>query len=93
MNPSDFLWHSLNFAAPALALALLVPVLGWVFLGRRRVAMLPWWGQMLAQLAAGLAVLGSCFWLLGHDGQMMAYAGLVLVTGSLQWLLLRGWQG
>ncbi|EGI76821.1 hypothetical protein [Hylemonella gracilis] len=95
MNPSDstslLLWHGLNFAAPAAVLALLLPLLGRLLLGRRA-ALLPWWGQMLAQWLMGLTVLAACFWQFGHDGQMASYAALVVGAGTLQWVLLRGWR-
>jgi hypothetical protein len=95
MNPSDssslLLWHGLNFAAPAAAMALLLPLLGRLLLGPRT-AILPWWGQVLAQWLLGLLVLTAGFWHFGHDGQMVTYGVLVAGAGSLQWLLLRGWR-
>jgi hypothetical protein len=95
MNPSDssslLLWHGLNFAAPATVLALLLPLLGRLLLGRRA-TILPWWGQVLAQWLLGLAVLVVCFWQFGRDGQMASYAALVVGAGTLQWVLVRGWR-
>jgi hypothetical protein len=95
MNPSDtsslLLWHGLNFVAPATALALLLPLLGRLLLGRRA-TMLPWWGQVLAQWLQGFAVLVVCFWQFGDDGQMASYAALVVGAGTLQWVLVRGWR-
>ena len=91
MNPFDFFWHSLNFAAPAVGMALMMPSLGRLALGFHRKALLNWWQQMIAQFVAGLLVLAVGFWAQGHDGQMTTYGALVMVAATLQWALLRGW--
>lgn len=91
MNLTDVLWHLLNFAAPALGLALLLPLLS-RFVLRRRAALLPWWGQMLLNLAVGIAALTAALWWLDHDGKMFGYGLLVLAVSSCQWLLVRGWR-
>ena len=91
MNLQDIYFHLLNFAAPALVVALLLPLLGRPFF-KPQGAFLPWWGQMLVNALAGVAVLYASLWWLGRDGKMVAYALMVLATASSQWLLVRGWR-
>ncbi len=91
MNLHDIVFHLLNFAAPALALALLVPLLARPFF-RRQAWLLPWWGQMLVNLVVGLAAQLASLWWLERDGKMLGYLGLVLAVASTQWLLGRGWR-
>lgn len=91
MNLHDILFHLLNFAAPALGLAVLLPLLGRPFF-KPQAALLPWWGQMLVNLVVGIAALGLSLWWLGRDGKMMGYGLLALAVASSQWLLVRGWR-
>lgn len=91
MNDFQLFWHVMGFAAPAIGLALLMPLLGRVVLGARRAALVSWWRQVLVQFLAGMLVLVGGLELLGHDGQMVTYATLVIVAATVQWLLLRGW--
>lgn len=91
MNLLDILLHLLNFAAPALGLAVLLPLLSRLFM-KRRDAFLPWWGQMLLNFLAGVVALVTALWWLGHDGKMTGYTLLVLTVASSQWLLARGWR-
>lgn len=91
MNLSDILLHVANFAAPALGVALLLPLLSRLLMGRRP-ALLPWWGQMMLHFAVGVAVLAVALWWLGHDGKMLTYGLLVLVAATGQWLLVQGWR-
>lgn len=90
MNLLDLLFHLLNFSAPALVMALAVPLAArWIL--RLRTPM-RWWWQVLLVLAAGLVTLAASLVLLGRDGKMAAYATLVLVTATVQWLMARGWR-
>lgn len=91
MNLPDVLLHLLNFAAPALALAVLVPLATRLW-GRKQSPLLPWGGQMAFNFVLGVAVLAAAVWWLGPDGRMLGYAGLVLAVASSQWLLLRAWR-
>lgn len=91
MNLKDILLHLLNFVAPALVLAGLLPLLSRLLL-RRPMAFLAWWGQFLVNLVVGMAVLLACLWWLGRDGKMMAYTLLVIAVASSQWVLTRGWR-
>jgi hypothetical protein len=91
MSQSDLLAHLLNFAAPALALALMLPTV--VRLFRKRTGPTSaLWIQVATNFVVGVAVLTVCLWQWGYDGMMMSYAALVLAVASSQWLLSRGWQ-
>ena len=92
MSLPNLLNHLLNFAAPALALALLLPLAA-PFVMRKRPAVLGWRVQAAINFVVGLAVLLACLWALGRDGKMAAYAALVLAVATSQWLLSRGWRG
>lgn len=91
MRFADILLHLLNFVAPALALALLLP---WLprYLWRKPVSGLVWWVQAAINFVVGSGVLLGCLWWLGRDGKMLAYALLVLALASSQWLLSRAWR-
>lgn len=91
MRFDDILLHLLNFVAPALALALLLP---WLprFFWKKSNAGLAWWAQAAINFVVGVIVLLGCLWWLGRDGKMAAYAVLVLALASSQWLLSRAWR-
>lgn len=91
MNLADILLHLLNFVAPALGLALLLPLLSRLLL-KKQALLLPWWGQMLLNFLVGVAALLLALWWLGRDGKMTGYALLVLAVASSQWVLARGWR-
>jgi hypothetical protein len=91
MTLLDILNHLLNFAAPALALALLLPLAAW-FLKRKTASAYSWWAQMVINLAVGLAVQTASLWWWGRDGKMLAYTALVLAVATSQWVLVRGWR-
>lgn len=90
MNLHDIAFHLLNFAAPAFALAVFVPLLAWPLFRKRTLT--PWWGQVLVNFAVGVAVLLASLWWLGRDGKMLAYSLLVLAVASSQWLMARSWR-
>lgn len=81
--------HLLNFVAPALVLALLLPLAGRFLAGKTGKA---WWMQVAIHAAAGILVLGLSLWWWGRDGKMAAYAALVLVATANQCLLSRVWR-
>ena len=83
--------HVLNFAAPALVLALLVVAGSHVFM-RKRAGPRGWMAPMAVLFLVGCAVLGLGGWLLGSDGRMLTYVVLVLVCASAQWVWLRAWR-
>ena len=91
MDLFDLLNHSLNFLAPALWLALLLPLTARLVL-KKRPATLSLLAQAAIQFSVGALALGLGLWYFGHDGQMATYIGMVLLCASSQWLMLRGWR-
>jgi hypothetical protein len=90
MGLLHFLLHAMNFVAPALFLALLLPLANrWVM---RQPASLAWWAQGLILFAVGLSALLGGLVFFGTDGKMLSYAALVLACASGQWALGRGWK-
>lgn len=84
----DLSLHLLNFLAPALALAVLLPLLQRLFGGRgQRKGTLTL--QMVLNFVAGLLVLTGSLWWWGRDGKMAAYSALVMGVATLQWVLTR----
>lgn len=93
MDALDQALHVLNFIAPAWALAVGLVL---VTQATRR-----WWAlasawrwrtQIALQGVLGSAVLlGGLAWF-GADGKMATYGTLVVLAGSVQWLMARGWR-
>ncbi|MBC7918731.1 MAG: hypothetical protein H7Y28_13060 [Rhodoferax sp.] len=88
MGPLDLFNHLLNFVAPAVAVGCLLAFGSWIFIKKRPAALV-----LLAQAAinsvAGVAALALALWFFGRDGKMAAYAALVVVCASSQWLAMR----
>lgn len=84
--------HVLNFAAPALAVAVLLVAGSQVFVPKLAQAQ-GWIGPIAINFIVGCGVLAAGLVLLGRDGKMLTYASLVLACASSQWLLLRAWRG
>lgn len=91
MSLKDIIFHVLNFIAPALALALLMPLLSRIFV-KKTVFLLPWWAQVLANAVVGVLALSASLWWLGRDGKMLGYALLVLAVATTEWVMVRGWR-
>lgn len=89
MDPLDILLHLLNFAAPALAVALGLALAARLF--RLDRSGRPWWVLAAINFVAGVLVLLAGLWYFGRDGKMATYAALVLVAASVQWLAGRAW--
>ncbi|SFM07380.1 hypothetical protein [Variovorax sp. OV329] len=85
MTPFALANHVANFAAPALFLALVLGLGGRLILGKG--AALGLLAQMAINFATGVAVLAGGMVYFGRDGMMATYVALVLVCGTLQWLL------
>ena len=81
----------LNFAAPALGVALLCAAAG-RFSERKKPARHNWRAYAAINFIAGLAALAGGLWFFGVDGKMATYAALVCAVGTSQWLLLGGWK-
>lgn len=90
MGPSDVFFHLIGFAAPAVAVAVLVA------LGARMVlpgpaTTRPLWLQTAMNSTVGVLVLAAGLWHFGVDGKMATYAALVIAVASCQWVSSRGW--
>ena len=90
MGPLDILNHTLNFMAPAAAVALLLVLCGRLF-GAQGTGM-ALWRQFALVFAVGLLVLAGGLAVLGRDGKMLTYAALVVATATCQWIVARGWR-
>jgi hypothetical protein len=92
MGPGDLFFHLIGFAAPAVAVAILVALAARVVLpgptaGTR------WWVQAAINSIAGLLALAAGLWHFGVDGKMATYAALVVAVASCQWVCTRAWRG
>jgi hypothetical protein len=88
MTFAQAIFHLLNFILPALGMAVFMPLAGrWVMGAGGQ----PWPRRALGHLLSGVLVLALGLVLQGQDGQMSTYAVLVLVAGTLEWALHRGW--
>lgn len=92
MPLTDLASHFWNFSLPALAMALLMPVLGRVFFRHRGASSsrLPYALQFATQGLCGLGVLVAGMLWTGQDGRMATYVALVLVAASVQAVIQRG---
>jgi len=89
MGPLAMLNHALNFAAPALWLALWMPLLARIFIRKKPVAIaLP--VQVAIHLIVGLVTLALGLVVFGRDGKMLTYLALVLLMGTSQWVMFKG---
>ena len=84
--------HLFNFGAPALAVAVLLPILARL-LTPGSPPQLGLAGQSTVNFAAGLAVSLAGLWLLGRDGKMATYCAMVVAAASSQWAMQRAWKG
>jgi hypothetical protein len=81
---SQFFSHLFNFFMPAFAMALLVPTLARL-LWWRVLRSAGWWRQVRWCGVANAAVLVAGLLLMGRDGAMATYAGLVLASALVVW--------
>ncbi|MBS0341643.1 MAG: hypothetical protein JSS56_14040 [Proteobacteria bacterium] len=88
MSPIDLIGHLANFALPALFVVVVLGLGGRLVMGKG--APLALWKQMAINFVAALGVLAGGLAYFGRDGMMATYAALVLVCGTLQWLLAGG---
>jgi lipopolysaccharide export LptBFGC system permease protein LptF len=92
VNALDLFKHVLSFAAPALAVALVVTLAGRWLLPRSSPGRAGWVFFAINSVA-GLAALGAGLWYFGRDGKMASYAAMVLAVATAQWLAGRAWRG
>jgi hypothetical protein len=93
MGPLEQIIHTFNFIAPAWGVALFCVLMArWV--ARRWLPMAQWrlLTQTMVSGVLGSGVLAGGVLLLGADGKMATYSALVMVCGTAQWLMCRGWQ-
>jgi amino acid permease len=88
MSVLALLNHALNFLAPALWLALLMPVASLIFMKKRHAAL-----KITAQVAllfvVGVVVLVLGLVVFSRDGKMLTYLALVLAIATGQWAMQR----
>lgn len=80
----QFLSHVVNFLLPAVAMALLVPSLARL-VWWKSLASAGWRRQVKLAAAVNLVVLVLGLLVLGRDGAMWTYAGLVLASALAVW--------
>ncbi|RYY95111.1 MAG: hypothetical protein EOO24_23485 [Comamonadaceae bacterium] len=91
MTAFDLLDHLLNFVAPALFIAGVLALLAGFLLPQAAGAPARW-VQFAGTFAAGVVVLAAGLAYFGRDGAMPTYVALVVVCGTAQWWLGRGWK-
>jgi hypothetical protein len=83
--------HLLNFLAPAAFVAVLVVLVSRIFKLNRPMAQ-----GNAAQIAINFivcaTVLGTGLWFFGRDAKMATYLAMVLASGTVQWVLGKGWK-
>lgn len=89
MGPLDLLNHVFNFLAPALAVGVLVAMVGQIF-KRKMPGARVLHAQAAINCVAGALALGGGLWFFGHDGKMASYAAMVLAIASSQCFLRKG---
>ena len=92
MSFLSLLNHLLNFAAPALAIALALVLASHALL-RNKAKAGGWWRPVAINFVVGCGVLLAGLAWSGHDGRMATYAALALACATSQWLWLRAWRG
>lgn len=84
MELTTLIAHIFNFAAPAVVLALCLPLWG-KLAGQKKAYPLsvPLWTAVHCAVCLTMLLLG--LWFSGHDGKMVTYAAMVLAGVSVQW--------
>jgi Co/Zn/Cd efflux system component len=89
MSFFDLLNHIFNFALPAIALGIMVPLFSRL-IWRKTPVKRPLKSQMLITSLTGLVVLFAGLVIFSTDGKMATYGTLVLVAALCQWWY-QGW--
>ncbi|HWP20671.1 MAG TPA: hypothetical protein VNO84_16190 [Burkholderiaceae bacterium] len=84
MGPLDAFWHLINFFAPAVFVGA-VSSLAVKLLWRRSLAGVSWRRLAGWSCAAAAAALVAGLVLLGRDGKMATYAGMLAAVALAQW--------
>lgn len=91
MGSLALLNHAINFVAPALWLAVLMPLLSRYFMKKA-----PLVHTLLVQVAIHFAVLALVLvlglWVFGRDGKMLTYLAMVLLSATSQWFMRKDWR-
>ena len=90
MSFFDLLNHIFNFALPAIAMGVMVPLFSRL-IWRKTPLKRPLQSQMLITSLAALAVLLTGLVVFSTDGKMATYAAMVTVAAVCQWWY-QGWR-
>ena len=91
MDVTAIIVHLFGLLAPAATMALCLPLTGRIWArSRPLVPSLGW--QAALQLVACAGALAGGLWFFGRDGMMATYLAMVVLSASLQWLMVRGWR-
>jgi hypothetical protein len=90
MSFFDLLNHIINFALPALAMGVMVPLFSRL-IWRKTPSKRSLKSQMIVTTLACLAVLFAGLVIFSTDGKMATYAALVIVAAVCQWWY-QGWR-
>jgi hypothetical protein len=90
MSFFDLLNHIINFALPALAMGVMVPLFSRL-IWRKTPSKRSLKSQMIVTTLACLAVLFAGLVIFSTDGKMATYAALVVVAAVCQWWY-QGWR-
>ena len=88
MGLVDFIVHLLNFAAPALFIALLMALLARILVTKQAVALV-WYAQAAINLVVFLFLMLAGLWYFGRDGTIASYTAMVFGCATSQWWMLR----
>jgi hypothetical protein len=92
MNSIDLLNHLLNFVAPALWVAVLVPLLARFFTPKKKFVTPSLPLQIGVNFVVNLTLLGIGLWFYGRDGKMGTYGGMTMACATSQWLMTKAWK-
>ncbi len=84
MSPLDFVNHLLNFALPAVAMGVMMPLLSRL-LWRKTAVKRSLLSQMIISSLACVVVLLAGLVIFSTDGKMMTYIGVILAAAGCQW--------
>ena len=91
MGPFDAINHLLNFAAPAAFVAALMVLISRLIWKKRQFSDV-FIKQFAIVFVVNLIVLIAGLWFFDRDGKMLTYLAMVVASGTVQWVLIKGWQ-